>query len=1259
MKTKTSLSIANEQFRAEDYRSAIKSYERARKENPELGKIVEYNIRLAKQRIQKKTKKVDTIQEKLMKDMAALRAPILATLNESVRRSEMLTRIVANKYHEPDAFDEAIYLNVYPDIEEAVRDGVFGSAQQHFEMFGKHEQRVHSFVTFRDSVRKEVSALRSQINGIDRLFSKSGWPEQAASTQNVSSIPYYLESSVYSGSPQSIDGMTVAIHLHLFYPDMLQKMIQHLNNIPLAFDLFVSTACTSTREISEEIVKHVSNIQELNIKTVPNKGRDLAPFIIEFGAELQAYDAVCHIHTKKSTHTQDLERWGDQILNSLLGSKDKVHKILSLINSETKFIYPEGQSYYIKDPSGWAGNYDIAREVLHEHLDISISDFPKIEFPEGSMFWASKEGISPFLSMSLAWENFPEEPIPTDGTLAHALERIILISGRNAPGKILKLLNGQSDIGKLYYEPQRNYAKLINEQAIKILSFYLPQFHPIPENDEWHGKGFTEWTKVKTSTPLFNEHYQQHVPHSDIGYYLLDSPAVLKKQAELMKVAGVHGQIFYHYWFSGKLILEEPARMLLANKDVDMPYCFCWANENWTKRWDGNDSEVLLSQNYSQEDAEAFIRYLVPFLKDSRYITIDGRPVLYIYRPSSIPNPDQYISTWNKVCAEHGIPPLYITAIMTRGATDPRDYGMDGALERVLHDWTAGNAPEIRDTLHKYWPVNGSVLKYDDVASYYMDQTSSKDFEYFRSLVPAWDNTARYGSEAHIVHDSTPEKFQNWLESAISYTKENLPTDRQIVVINAWNEWAEGAHLEPDENFGYAYLNSVGRALSNIPYSDDIGSNSNLKAITCIEIELPDYLIRDLDSDALTKLKFFKQLAASVRNSKLKIVVSNKFAADELNRLKCPIVQLSKHKPSFKLQFRKLALITESFISEMRKAHSINTESVIISNEYGASQELQKDVGHCSVHSESAYNNSVILIPSGHRDQTFKICHKARVFPTKVTTQNPDLLSEVTTIIRFHKNDNLSELRNALLSLAAIHSCVVKPLICAQDLSQQQFKALTSLCDNFNYSPNTQISIMRFNSHNNSQDIRAKLLHDGLNAATSRYVAFLDHDDLMLSDSYSYLINRLQTTHSKATFGRVYDTTYESESERFIKRNKTYEYGFTYKEFLETNHAPLHSFMLDKSKFDANALEYFSDQKFMEDYYLTLQIFDETTTDWASLSENFYIGDYLHCTDRAHTLAITNTESRDSVITNDLFEKCKTRLDELREKIRQRTFGAN
>lgn len=200
---------------------------------------------------------------------------------------------------------------------------------------------------------------------------------------------------------------------------------------------------------------------------------------------------------------------------------------------------------------------------------------------------------------------------------------------------------------------------------------------------------------------------------------------------------------------------------------------------------------------------------------------------------------------------------------------------------------------------------------------------------------------------------------------------------------------------------------------------------------------------------------------------------------------------------------------------------------------------------------------------------------------------------------------------------------------------------------------------MRFNSHNNSQDIRAKLLHDGLNAATSRYVAFLDHDDLMLSDSYSYLINRLQTTYSKATFGRVYDTTYESESERFIKRNKTYEYGFTYREFLETNHAPLHSFMLDKSKFDANALEYFSDQKFMEDYYLTLQIFDETTTDWASLSENFYIGDYLHCTDRAHTLAITNTESRDSVITNDLFEKCKTRLDELREKIRQRTFGAN
>jgi hypothetical protein len=373
-----------------------------------------------------------------------------------------------------------------------------------------------------------------------------------------------------------------------------------------------------------------------------------------------------------------------------------------------------------------------------------------------------------------------------------------------------------------YYEEQHDYSSTIVHNDIKILSYYLPQFHPIPENDEWHGKGFTEWTKVKAANPLFQGHFQQHIPHEDIGYYLLDSPKTLKIQADMMKKSGVYGQVFYHYWFTGKLILEEPAKMLLENKNINMPFSFCWANENWTKKWDGNDDDILLEQVYSADDARKFIRYLIPFFKDQRYITIENRPVLYIYRPSSIPNVKEYIDIWKEECKEKGINEPYVVAVLTRGATTPNDFYMDAGVERILHDWTNGNVTEINNLLNTFQPVKGSVLPYNEVANFYGNQTDKKDFTYFRSISPVWDNTARYDNEAFILHSSTPELFQKWLEDLVTYTQKTLEEDRRFIIVNAWNEWAEGAHLEPDTYYGYSYLNAIGRVLSNIPYKDDL-----------------------------------------------------------------------------------------------------------------------------------------------------------------------------------------------------------------------------------------------------------------------------------------------------------------------------------------------------------------------------------------------------------------------------------------------------
>ena len=380
-----------------------------------------------------------------------------------------------------------------------------------------------------------------------------------------------------------------------------------------------------------------------------------------------------------------------------------------------------------------------------------------------------------------------------------------------------------------YYEDQNDYSSSIVHNDIKILSYYLPQFHPIPENDEWHGKGFTEWTKVKAARGLFEGHFQQHIPHKDIGYYLLDTPETLKIQANMMHKSGVHGQIFYHYWFTGKLILEEPAKMLLDNKDIDMPFSFCWANENWTKKWDGNDDDILLEQIYSADDARNFIRYLIPFFQDKRYITIESRPVLYIYRPSSLPNVKEYIDIWKEECNARGVKEPYIIAVLTRGTITPNNFYMDAGVERVLHDWTNGNVVDITKQLNILYPLKGSVLPYNEVAHFYENQTDHKDFTYFRSISPVWDNTARYDTQAQLLHNSTPDRFQVWLKNLVQYTQETLEEDKRFIVVNAWNEWAEGAHLEPDTYYGYSYLNSIGRVLSDISYKNDLLKESIIK----------------------------------------------------------------------------------------------------------------------------------------------------------------------------------------------------------------------------------------------------------------------------------------------------------------------------------------------------------------------------------------------------------------------------------------------
>lgn len=345
----------------------------------------------------------------------------------------------------------------------------------------------------------------------------------------------------------------------------------------------------------------------------------------------------------------------------------------------------------------------------------------------------------------------------------------------------------------------------------RVLSFYLPQFYPIPLNDEWHGKGFTEWTKVKASKPKFSGHDQPRVPHQDIGHYQLDNPEILRKQAKLMQRGGVYGQIFYHYWFAGTQILEKPAQILLDNPDIPMNFCFCWANESWSRKWDGGSGEVILDQDYSISDAERFIKYLIPFFQDSRYIKVEGRPVLFVYRTHDIPGLGIIVETWNAICAAAGVKPPYIIAIQTGDNLDAANSGFSAECERpIYHMQELELLPRFRPI--ELQNIKGHVIEYQEVVNLYTNYTRRGYLPVIPGLVVSWDPSPRHGTNTLILKGRSPELYREWLIDALRYSSSRFSQQEAFVVVNAWNEWAEGAYLEPDLTHGYQFLDATNEA---------------------------------------------------------------------------------------------------------------------------------------------------------------------------------------------------------------------------------------------------------------------------------------------------------------------------------------------------------------------------------------------------------------------------------------------------------------
>jgi lipopolysaccharide biosynthesis protein len=349
---------------------------------------------------------------------------------------------------------------------------------------------------------------------------------------------------------------------------------------------------------------------------------------------------------------------------------------------------------------------------------------------------------------------------------------------------------------------------------MKTLAFYLPQFHPIPENDAWWGTGFTEWTNVSRSRSLFPGHFQPHLP-ADLGFYDLRLSEARQAQACMAEKYGITGFCYYHYWFEGKQLLERPFHDVLAASTPDLPICLCWANESWSRRWLGEEKDVLIAQTYSDQDDLAHSRYLCSAFSDPRYIRHNGRPLFLVYRPHDHPKPERFIDTLTNTCANMGVDKPYLVGVDAHWCGfDYREMGYDatlrfqpqlGCLEEAFKDGRSF-AKAFRNMRQRIFSASKKVYPSREARSAMLSQIY--DHEYIPTVLVSWDNSPRRGKQAIILNGTTAEEFKLALNDAYDIALASGGAD-PMIFINAWNEWAEGNHLEPDAIMGCQYLEAV------------------------------------------------------------------------------------------------------------------------------------------------------------------------------------------------------------------------------------------------------------------------------------------------------------------------------------------------------------------------------------------------------------------------------------------------------------------
>jgi lipopolysaccharide biosynthesis protein len=603
----------------------------------------------------------------------------------------------------------------------------------------------------------------------------------------------------------------IGVVIHVYYPDLFDEILSQLAAIPVPFDLIVTNASAETLTVDRGRLPKVANVLVLD---VDNHGRDILPLIEVVNAGLlDPYQLVLKIHTKRSQwragHAElsgTGDSWRAALLGGLLGDSANVSAILDAFASlaDLGLVTADGS---VLGPEFWGGNQAVTAALLRR-LELGLHQ-KHLRFAAGSMYWVRGFVLQGLRALNMSPADFEPEAGQVNATTAHAIERLIGVVTAEA-GLTLVERGHIASLGATVGAWGNFGGGRSRQPRVRVVPFYLPQFHAIPENDRWWGAGFTEWANVTAAKPVYAGHDQPKLP-ADLGFYDLRVPETVAAQIALAEEAGIGGFMYYHYWFAGKQLLEKPILDRLAG-DLKMPFCLMWANENWTRRWDGRESDILMGQRYSEASATRFIEDVMPILRDPRYMRIDERAVLAIYRPAQIPDLPAVVESWRQAARHARVGDLFVITVDVAKEFHGVDQGiaalgLDGSLgfppHNALWEWIShdkvGIAPGFEGNLLSYRAlVDDSVRRLN----------SGVPTHYFPGVMVNFDNTARRQSNPDIWYGSNPYTFRRWLAAAAAAV-EDRNRDQRLVFVNAWNEWAEGAVLEPSVRFGSTYLLAV------------------------------------------------------------------------------------------------------------------------------------------------------------------------------------------------------------------------------------------------------------------------------------------------------------------------------------------------------------------------------------------------------------------------------------------------------------------